>query len=180
MSENTKTEEIGTTGYGEAVLRGPDGEIKQRVEFKNLITDKGDEYYSKKAAVSVGDYGSSAPTAVNGMKLGTGTTAAAKSGAGSSIVTYISGSNNALDASSPTCSAVGTDVGWYIIYTVTWAAGDATNAAIAEVALVNDQASDDIGSAAETYARAVLSSTVDKAAGDSLTIVWRHKFLGAV
>lgn len=165
-------------GYGVAVLRGPGGEIKQCEPFANLVTDKGDEYYAKKAIVAISPANASAPTAANGMKLGTGSTAAAKSGAGAALGTYISGSNNAFDATYPQAAAVGTDQGWNATYQTTWGAGDSTNSAIVEVVIVNDQASDATSTAANTYSRAVISS-VNKAAGDTLTITWSHKFLGA-
>lgn len=171
--------DVALRGWGEAVLTGPDGQVRHRQPFVNLITDKGDEYYAKMGAALVGTPNAAQPTKVTGMKLGTGTTAAAKSGAASYIGTYISGSNQAFDSSYPQTSAVGTDVGWYITYRAVWAAGDSTNAAIAEVVVCNDSATDDGGSAAECISRAVFTSTINKAAGDTLTVTWNHKFLGA-
>ena len=165
-------------GYGVAVVRGADGAVKQIEPFANLVTDKGDEYYAKKAIVGISPANATAPTAVNGMKLGTGTTAAAKSGAGAAIVTYLSGSNVAFDSTYPQAAAVGTDAGWNVTYQTTWAAGVATNSAITEVAIVNDQATNATTTAANSIARAVLTA-INKAAGDSLTITWSHKFLGA-
>lgn len=171
----------GMVGYGVAVLRGPDGEIKQCEPFHNLVTTAGDKWYAQAAAAAAGGSAAS-PTTPNGMKLGSGSTAAAKSGAGGALVTYISGSNNAFD-SVPAASAVtGTDTGWEVTYVTTWAAGDATatpaGSGIEEVAIVNDQATDATSTAANTYSRAVITEVV-KNAGDSLTITWKHKFLGA-
>lgn len=169
---------IGIVGYGVAHLMDGDGNTKQLVPFSNLITTFGDEYYAKKGIHLVQPGNLSYTTVVNGMKLGTSTTAAAKSGANSFIVTYITGSNNAFDATYPQAAAVGGDGGWNAIYKTTWPAGDATSATINEVAVVTDQASDTQGAAASTISRAIIA-TVNKQAADSLAVTWNHKFLGA-
>jgi hypothetical protein len=169
----------GLVGYGVVELRGPDGKLKSCEPFANLITTAGDQYYAQKAIVGISPTNASAPTAMNGMKLGTGTTAAAKSGAGGALVTYLSGSNVAFDSTYPQASAVaGTDTGWNAIYKTTWPAGTATNSAITEAALVNDQATNATSTAANTAARVVFSAQ-NKGALDSLAITWSHKFLGA-
>lgn len=170
---------LGMRGWGVAELRAADGTLKQVVEFTNLITTAGDQYYAKMAVAGVGTPAAAQPTLANGMKLGTGGTAVAKSSTGASIVTYISGSNQTFDSSYPQTSAVGTDVGWYATYRCVWAAGDSTATGIAEVVVCIDAASDDAGSAAETISRALFSTTFDKGASDTLTVTWNHKFLGA-
>jgi hypothetical protein len=171
---------MGIVGYGIAHLLDGDGHTKQLVPFANLITTAGDQYYAQKGIVGVSPANASAPTAASGMKLGTGSTAAAKSSTGASIVTYISGSNVVFDSSFPAAAAVaGTDTGWNATYKTTWAAGTATNSAIVEVAIVNDQSNNSNGSsAANTYSRAVITS-VNKTSSDSLAVTWNHKFLGA-
>lgn len=168
----------GLVGYGVVELRGPGGDLKQVEPFANLITTAGDEYYAKKGIVGVSPANPSAPTVASGMKLGTGTTAAAKSGAGAALVTYITGSNNPFDATFPSAAAVGGDGGWNASYKTTWAAGDVTNSAITEAIITNDAATDATDTAAETYSRVVFSA-VNKGASDSLAITWTHKFLGA-
>lgn len=166
-------------GWGVATLRGPDGAIKECQPFANLVTNRGDQYYALMGAAGVGTPAAAAPTLVNGMKLGTGTTAAAKSSAGANIVTYITDSNNAFDSAYPAVAAVGTDVGYNVTYQSTWAAGDSTNSAITEVVICDDQATNAAPTAvANVISRAIISA-VNKAAGDSLTITWNHKFLGA-
>ena len=75
MNENTTIE-----GIVEWELRGPSGEIKSAGKVRNLITSVGDQYYAGRAALS-----SSLPAQVTGMKLGTGSTAPAKSGAGAAL-----------------------------------------------------------------------------------------------
>jgi hypothetical protein len=157
-------------------LVGSDGEVKLDRTVKNLITTKGDEYYAKLGA------GSNATplTEVDAMKLGTATTAVHKSTAGGANIAsggYISGSNNAFD--SVTAAVVSGDTGWKITYVASWAAGDATNSSIQEVSIVNDVANNADGSAAANTISRALTGTINKAAGDSLTITWVHTFLGA-
>lgn len=168
----------GLVGFGTAVLLDGDGKVSRVEPFWNLITTAGDQYYAQKAIVGVAPAAATAPTAAAGMKLGTGTTAAAKSGAGAALITYIANSNNPFDATFPSASAVGGDGGWYANYKTSWAAGDVTNAAIAEVVIVNDAGTDATATAANTYARATFTA-INKTASDSLAITWTHKFLGA-
>jgi len=148
--------------------------------FHNLITTYGDQWYAQMAIAGVQPANASAPTRVTGMKLGTGTTAAAKSGAGAALVTYLTGSNAAFDATFPTATAVtGTDAGWQVTYQVTWAAGTATNSAIAEAVIVDDSATDATSTAAHTIARALISPAANKTAGLPATALWHHVLLGA-
>lgn len=169
---------LGLVGYGVVELRDEYGNLKELQPFANLITTSGDAYYAQKAIVSISPANAAAPTAANGMKLGTSTTAAAKSSTGSALVTYLSGSNIVFDATFPSAAAVGGDGGWNATYKSTWGAGVATSSTINEVAIVNDAATNANSTVANTYARAVLT-TVNKAAGDTLAITWSHKFLGA-
>lgn len=169
---------IGVVGFGVVEVRDANGNLKQVVPFANLITTAGDQYYAQKAIVGISPANPSAPTAVNGMKLGTGTTAAAKSGAGAALVTYLSGSNIAFDSTYPSAAAVGGDGGWNATYKTTWAAGTATNSAITEAVIVNDQATNATSTAANSICR-VTFTAVNKGASDSLAITWTHKFLGA-
>jgi hypothetical protein len=112
------------------------------------------------------------------MKLGSGGTAVAKSGAGGALVTYITASNVAFDSSYPQTANLGGGLGVNSVYKTTWAAGTATNSAITEVAIVNDQATNATSTAANTYSRALITS-VNKTASDSLAITWNWKALGA-
>jgi hypothetical protein len=168
----------GLRGYGIVELFDGDLRLAEVQPFANLITTPGDQYYAQKGIVGISPASPSAPTAVNGMKLGTGTTAAAKSGAGGALVTYLTASNVVFDATFPSAAAVGGDTGWNATYKTTWAAGVATNAAITEVVIVNDQATNATTTAANTISRAVISS-VNKTASDTLAVTWNHKFLGA-
>ena len=172
------TDALGIQGIALVELFDKDGNLKFSEEIHNLVTDIGDEYYAKKAIVGVAPANATAPTAISGMKLGTGVTAAAKSGAGAALGTYISGSNSAFDTSFPSTENLGGGLGWNAIYKCTWAEGDSTNAAITEAVIVNDSATDATSTAANTYAR-ITFTAVNKTATDSLVITWKHKFLGA-
>lgn len=170
---------IDLVGFGVIELRDePSGELKLVLPFANLITTAGDEYYSKMGIALVSPAAPAQPTKVTGMKLGTGTTAAAKSGAGAALVTYEAASNNLFDATFPSAAAVGGDAGWNASYKVTWAAGDVTETALTEAVIVNDAATDATTTAANTISRVVFAA-VNKGASDSLAITWTHKFLGA-
>jgi hypothetical protein len=113
-----------------------------------------------------------------GMKLGTGSTAVAKSGAGAALVTYLTDSHQAFDATFPSTS--GTSGGRVVTYKVTYAAGKATTAsAITEVVIFLDFLANATSSAANTIARALLTGIGSKGASDTLTITWTHTLLGA-
>jgi len=155
-----------------AVLRGADGEIKLDEWGENLVTDYGDDFIATRMF-------DNAVNIVTGMRLGTGVTAAAKNGAGAAIVTYISGSQEALDATA-TDATKGAGAGWRTTYVCTWIAGDVTNAAIAEIVLTNETALTDVaGAVGNTVARYVFGATIDKQAGDSLEVTWQIDVLGA-
>lgn len=168
----------GIVGFGNILLIDGDGRLKSIEPFANRITTAGDEYYIRRAAAGISPANPAAPTLLSGMKLGTGTTAVTKSGAASALITYIAGSNNPFDAAFPSVAAVGGDAGWNITYKTTWPAGDVTNAAITEVALVNDAATDATTTAANTVARVVFAAK-NKTVDDTLAITWVHTFLGA-
>jgi hypothetical protein len=158
-------------------LFGPDGKLKQREVVDNLITDAGDLYYAGMAIALVTPAAPAQPTKMSGMKLGTGTTAVAKAGAGAALVTYITGSNNPFDASFPATVNLGAGLGVNGQYKTTWAAGDVTNAAITEAVIVNDAAADATTVAANTAHRIVFTA-INKGASDTLVITWNAKFLG--
>lgn len=164
-------------GYGNW-RKNPAGLLISAVPFSNLITTVGDEYYAKRGAAGIGTPNLSQPTLVNGMKLGTGTTDPAKSGAGASLGTYESASNNLFDTTHPSLTDETGDTGWTIVYKTSWAAGDVTESALTEAVIVNDAATDATSGAPATISRVEYAAT-PKGAGDSLAITWGHKFLGA-
>ena len=154
------------------VLKDEHGNVKVDEWGENLVTDIGDKFIAKRLYDDATDI-------VTGMKLGTGATAAAKNGAGAGMVTYITGSQEALDAAA-TDATKGAGAGWRTTYVCTYAAGDVTNGAIAEVCLTNQTAlADNTSAAADTWARFVFASTIDKQAGDSLEITWQIDVQGS-
>jgi len=152
-------------------LIGPDGEIKHESVGENLVTDAGDEHIVRRVVEGATE------GAILGMKLGTNATAAAKNTAGHHIGAYITGSYEALDAT-PTLTDKGAGAGYRGTHICTWIAGDITNATINEVILTQD-GTDAAGVAADTVARYVFPSTIDKQAGDSLEVTWHIDVLGA-
>lgn len=165
------------SGTVEWTLTGPDGAVRGRGRSANLITTAGDEHYIRRGA-GVGG------SAVSGMRLGTGSTAAAKAGAAASIGAYIAGSAVPLTADSPTVSAVSANAGWRAVYRATWPAGTATSTGIREVVLTNaSPLQDSAGTATTTISRALIDDgsggPILKAADESLTLTWTHTFLGA-
>lgn len=165
-------------GYGVITVRDEHGRLVEAQPFANLITDAGDLYYAGKAIAGIAPANPAAPTAMSGMKLGTGTTAVAKSGAGGALVTYLTGSNVAFDATFPSTANLGGGLGVNAVYKTTWGAGVATNAAITEAVIVNDAGTNATSTAANTASRVVFTA-VNKGASDTLAITWNHKFLGA-
>lgn len=160
-------------GFVIAEIHGSDGELKSRCETHNLVTQVGDEYYGERAAGIA-----SPPAQVTGMKLGTGSTAPAKTGAGAALVTYLSDSHQAIAGGFPTSALSGSSrrIQWQAV----WAAGKATTAsAITEVVIVNDALADATSAAADTIARALLTGIGSKGASDTLTVTWNHDLLGA-
>ena len=155
-----------------AELFGANGTLKYRCVTKNLITQIGDQYYGERAAGIA-----SPPGQVTGMKLGTGSTAVAKTGAGAALVTYLTNSHQAIDGSFPTSTLSG---GRVITWKSTWAAGKATTAsAITEVVIINDTLADATSSATNTISRALLTGVASKGASDTLAVTWTHTLTGA-
>lgn len=127
---------------------------------------------------SGGDVRAPAQAFVTGMRLGTGSTAPAKTGAGSFIGTYTTGSDKALDATFPASSLNGASRQEQ--YKTTWGAGVVTANGLNEVSLTNESPiTDAAGTAANTISRALLSPIVNKGASDSLAVTWNHLLLGA-
>lgn len=157
---------------GEIVLTcyAEDGSVNWVDVVKNLITDIGDQYYAQRALAAVAPTAPADATKVTCMKLGTGTTAAAKNGTAAGIVTYVSGSNATFSSVSRSTNA--------ITYNATWGAGTATNAALGEIAICVTNA-DSTSASGDCIARAVISPTRNKQSTDTLTAAWTHTFLGA-
>jgi hypothetical protein len=172
MSSDTS----GIKGEVTVELRGPDGELKAREVVENLITDTGDTFYGSRAIAAINSNGVTAAAQPSGMQIGTGSTAVAKNGAGSAMVTYLIG--QAFDATYPT-GADAAGAGYTATYKVTYAAGTGTTAsAITEACIVTGTVTT-AGTAATTISRVLLTGIGSKGASDTLTVTWTHKLLGA-
>ncbi len=162
------------TGFVVIELFGPDGELKERVETSNIITDTGDLYVAGKIIAAIAPASAAAPTAATGMQIGSGSTAVAKSGAGGAIVTLLAG--QAFDATFPSTANLGAGLGVNAVYKTTYAAGTGTGT-VTEATLTNG-AIGTASTAGNTIARIIFTGVV-KGAADSLSVSWNHKALGA-
>ncbi|HEY3923106.1 MAG TPA: hypothetical protein VGL75_00930 [Acidothermaceae bacterium] len=172
-SHDLAADRIGLTGRVTATCFAKDGAVRWCVETHNLITQVGDQYFAERATGIA-----SPPGQVTGMKLGTGSTAVAKTGAGAALTTYLSGSDVAIDGGFPASSLSGSSR--QIAWQTTWNPGVATTAStITEAVIVIDALANATSTAANTIARALLSGAGAKAAGDTLVVVWNHLALGA-
>lgn len=167
-------DELSMHGYGEAVLFGPDGRVKSRTPFVNLITDAGDAYYAAMAIALVTPAAPAQPTKLTGFQIGSGTTAAAKAGAGGAMVTLLAG--QAFDATYPQVNNLGAGNGVEAVYRCTFAAGTGTGT-VTESTVTNGTVST-ASTVANTIARALYAASIPKNAGDSLVSTWRHLFKG--
>lgn len=160
-------------------LYGKDGNLKLSFEINNLITDAGDLYYVAQGISGVSPALPADPTKVNGMKLGTSSTAVTKAGAGAALGAYLSGTNVAFDATYPQSVNLGSGLGVQAVYRTTFGAGVGTHSALTEVVIVNDQASNATSTPANTISRVLFPSSINKGASDTLAVTWNHRFLGA-
>lgn len=173
-----ETDGAGLFGVGLVVVTNKFGRVTDLERVINKITTAGDQYYAVRGAAAVSPATPADATKVTGMKLGTGVTAASKSGAGAVIGTYITGSNRAFDATFPSTAAVGGDTGWNITYKTTWPAGTVTNSAITEAAISNAAGTDSIAEGAAGMISRITFTAKNKTVDDSLAITWAHTFFG--
>ena len=164
-----KRERVGIVSVVRYELLDADGNVLRSGKTKNLVTAVGDQMYASRG---VGLTSSSLP---NGMKLGTDSsnTTPSKTGTGSAILTYLSGSNVTWDAGFPTV------VGGVVTYQCTWPAGTATTAlAITEAAIVTDSGANANSASAATIARVLIANVPSKGASEILRIAWTHTVAG--
>jgi len=175
MAPNTPAPEtMGVTAHVHVELFAADGTLKYEEWGDNLVTDYGDDMIATRMFDDAIDF-------ITGMKLGDqGTpTAASKNGTGATLESYVTGSQEALDAT-PTEATKGAGAGWRVTHICTWIAGDVTNSALSEVVLTNETPiSDTTAVVGDTAARYVFGSTIDKGSGDELVVTWHVDILGA-
>ena len=150
---------------GRVKLIATTGGHTKYIDVPNLVTRFGDQWYMERAV------GINAHPDVYGMKLGTGTTTPSKTGAGSLIGTYLTGSIRPFDVRSPSSALQGEQR--RIIYQCRYPAGVVTDSAITEVVLTTSDA-DSAGTDITTIARALFDSAINKAADTELVVVWYH------
>lgn len=162
-------------GWVYVEMAGPDGEVTFTGVFPNLITSAGDDMYARRGSGVAGP-----PAAPTGMRIGTGSTPVAKTGAGAAIVTKVTLGNHAFDATYPQISG-GAGAAVVATYKCTYAAGEGTSgSAVTEAVIVNDTIGSDTATAAtNTISRAILAGVPSKGASDTLTLTWLHNLLGA-
>lgn len=149
-----------------------DGVVLRRGRSRNLVTQIGDRLYAERGAAIA-----SPPATPTGMKLGTGSTAASKSGAGAALATYLTNSHLAFDATYPQSALVG--AARRISYVSTYGPGKATSAVpITEAVIVNEALADATSAAAATICRALLAGIGSKGAGETLIVTWTHDLMG--
>lgn len=175
----SNTDETLVVGTITGTLYDENGNVKFEETIHNKITDAGDLYQATRIAAGVNSNGVSQPTLVTGMKLGTGSTAESKAGAGAALVTYLTASNVLFDSGYPQVNNLGSTLGVNVTYQATWAAGVATSSTINEVVIVNDAGTNATSSAANTISRGVFGSVINKLSTDTFVVTWNHKQLGA-
>lgn len=150
-----------------------DGVVIRRGSSHNLVTQVGDQMYAERGAAIA-----SPPATPTGMKLGTGSTAASKAGAGAALTTYLANSHQAFDATYPQSALVGS--ARRITYISTFGPGKATTASpITEAVIVNDALADATSAASATISRCQIIGVGSKGAGETLTVTWTHDLMGA-
>lgn len=137
------------TGVVVVEVFGPDGERREYRTTKNLVVDAGKNH--------IADQLSSAPgqAAMGWMAVGTGSTAPA---AGNTLL------GTEIDRNALTSRTDATNV---VTYVGDWAAGDATNSAIAEAGIFNIVTANTV----TMLARATFTA-INKGASDTLKITW--------
>jgi hypothetical protein len=134
------------TGRLDAVLRGPDGRIKQQVEVPNLVVSTGLAFIASRMKDTT-------DAAMSHMAVGSGTTAAAAGN--TALVTQI-GARASLTSTTVTANAVA--------YAAAFAAGVGTGA-ITEAGIFN-------ASTSGTMLCRTVFDVVNKGANDTLQITW--------
>lgn len=159
------------------------GEI-WRDEYPNLLTDIGDLNYATRILAQEAPSSLPQPSLANGMKLGSGSTAVSKAGAGAILTTYITGSNRQFDGVGvtggpfPKINNLGSGNGVQVQYQTSWPAGVVINGAVSEVVLVTTATTDATDVASQVLARALIGP-YNKDANTELDVLWQHLVLGA-
>lgn len=132
---------------------------------RNLVTEVGDQVILERAA----GLGIAGP--VSGMRLGSGTTPASKTGSGAAIDAYIPGTAREL-YSAPISTLEGSTR--RVTYSAQWPAGTFTHGAVTEAVLTNAASiTDSAGSAGDTIARVVFDP-IEVTDVNLVVVTWAH------
>ncbi len=140
-------EPLPLAGHVLVELYGPDGDLKDTREVGNLVVDTGKAHIADALSSSPGQ------SAMSHMAIGTGSTSPV---AGNTAL------GTEIDRNALTSRTDSTNV---VTYVGNWAAGDGTNAAIAEAGIFN------AASTGTMLARATFTA-INKGASDTLAITW--------
>lgn len=153
-------------------LTDPSGTLIASGTSHNIVTAYGEQVYAEQGSGAA----SPAPAPL-GMKLGTGNTSPSRTGAGSTLATYLSNSQQAFDSGFP---AVTTPAGRArVTYQVTYGPGKATTTSpITEAVIVNANLTNVNSAASNVTARVLLEGIAGKASDHTLTITWSHDIIG--
>ena len=135
------------TGALRVVLTGPDGQVKDERDLKNLVVSTGLAFIASRMKEATADV-------MSHMSLGTGTTAAALGN--TTLETEISGSRVSLTSTTVTANQV--------TYIASFAAGVGTGA-VTESGIFN-------ASSSGTMLCRTVFPVVNKQAGDSMNVTW--------
>lgn len=156
------SEKVGVMGRFRAILRGPDGKIKEVRSGRNIFTDLGSAFVAD--ALALTQNFTDPPL---GMKLGTGVVAPDKGD--DDLGTPLAGSFKTFDGTYPRDDAPETD---QVNYRVTWAAGEATQSGLSECVVKSADGTTD------AISRFLLSPVVNKGASDTLEVTLSVDFDG--
>lgn len=166
-------ERAGIRGYGAWIHLDENMSVRSADPFENRITDAGDQYIARKIITAGGPAAPAAPTIANGMKLGTGSAAVTKNGTNAALGSYLAGTNVPFDATFLSYTPLGAGAGTRANHQSTFGPGVGTSATVNEAIICNDAGTNATSSIANTYARILgPSGTLNKAAGDTLIVVW--------
>jgi hypothetical protein len=135
------------TGALRVVLTGPDGQVKDERDLKNLVVSTGLAFIASRMKEATA-------TVMSHMSLGTGTTAAALGD--TTLGTELSGSRVSLTSTTVTANQV--------TYIASFAAGVGTGA-VTESGIFN-------ASSSGTMLCRTVFPVVNKQSGDSMTVTW--------
>jgi hypothetical protein len=151
-----------------------DGKVIRTIEGRNIVTNDGDKHYAQMICGETPD--DDFDHADAGIRLGTGTTAVAKTD--TDVTTFATGAAKALSASFPATddSSTGNTGGGVDI--VTWkyafSAGDFTATGIAEGAIVDNRTTP-----TAALCHFLFAAAFDITSIDALTVYVNHTFTGA-